>query len=308
MRIRILDLDGSLLAQKELLARVQPAVHALEEWGPRIRLGCCQRRFRQFERALATVLGKDADSEPALTFYGSGDFHHVSLALVRRVKTPFNLVVIDNHPDWMRGVPLLHCGTWLYHAAQLAQVRRVFHLGGDVDFDNYYRWLAPWELLESGKIVVFPAVRRFERGRWSGISNEPLRADGRSAVLPERVEELLRPFRAELEEVPLYLSLDKDVLVAGAAAVNWDSGRLTLAEVRTLLSTLGQAAGERWRGLDILGDWSPVRVHGLFRRFLHLTEHPALEVDPVQAAHGNERANMDLLDAVHLPLDVVRER
>src|SRR5205823_5696000 len=164
----------------------------------------------------------------ALTFCGSGDFHHVSLALVRRLTTPFNLLVLDNHPDWMRGVPFLHCGTWLYHAARLPQVRRIFHVGGDVDFDNYYRWMAPWDLIESGKIVVFPAVRRYRRGRWARVEAAPLRCDAAMPFPTERVEELLTPYRRELRAWPLYVSLDKDVMVSDDAAVNWDSGHLTL--------------------------------------------------------------------------------
>src|SRR5262249_54857056 len=144
----------------------QPQVTPLREWGPRVRLACRFGVFRRFEQELATRLASEAapakkgtgplESQvpspfsPAVTLYGSGDFHHVSLALVRRLKEPCNLLVLDNHPDWMRAVPLLHCGTWLYHAARLPQVRRVFHAGGDVDFDNAYRRLAPWPELRSG--------------------------------------------------------------------------------------------------------------------------------------------------------------
>src|SRR5205085_5166162 len=142
--------------------------------GPRIRLGCSFGRFRLFERALAATLADEEDVGPALTFYGSGDFHHVSLALLRRLPGPCNLLVLDNHPDWMRGVPFLHCGTWLYHAARLPHVERVFHVGGNVDFDNYYQCMAPWPLLISGKISVYPGVRRFHRGRWKNIPTEPI--------------------------------------------------------------------------------------------------------------------------------------
>src|SRR5262245_31168643 len=108
MDVQILDLDGSLLAQHGLFSRLQPAVFPLRKWGKRIRLGCGFGRYRRFERSLARRLGKRAGPEPTLTFYGSGDFHHVTLALLRRIRTPFNLLVVDNHPDWMRGVPLLH--------------------------------------------------------------------------------------------------------------------------------------------------------------------------------------------------------
>src|SRR5207248_9121440 len=158
MRLRVLDLDGSLPVQPDLMARFRPAVFAARQWGPSVRLACSFGRFRRFEQKLAALFQTTNETEPTLTFYGSGDFHHVSLALVRRLSIPINLLVLDNHPDWMRGVPFLHCGTWLYHAARLPHVARIIHVGGDVDFDNAFRWLAPWRLLRSGKINVVPSV------------------------------------------------------------------------------------------------------------------------------------------------------
>jgi hypothetical protein len=296
MHIRTLDLDGSLALQDRFTARYRPAAFDARAWGPRLRLGCGFGRFRRFERALAGLFGSEKDPEPALTFVGSGDFHHVSLALVRRLAGPCNLLVLDNHPDWMRAVPLLHCGTWLYHAARLPWVGRVFHAGGDVDFDNPWRWLAPWPLLRSGKITVFPGVRRFRRGRWRHVPNEPLRPDPRTPTTPQRVAELLRPYRADLAGRPLYISLDKDVLVPAAAAVNWDSGHLLPEEVRAVLDTFLDMAGGNLAGMDVVGDWSPVRLRGLLRRFLHLTEHPALAVDPAEATRVNERTNLALVE------------
>src|SRR6516225_7875247 len=159
MQTRILDLDDSLVRQHLLISRSHGEVLPLRDWGPSLRLACSHGSFRRFEDRLATLLGCERDRQPFLSFIGSGDFHHVSLALLRRLRRRCNLLVIDNHPDWMRGIPFLHCGTWLHHAARLPCVQRIFHVGGDVDFDNYYRWMAPWELLRSGKITVVPAVR-----------------------------------------------------------------------------------------------------------------------------------------------------
>jgi len=298
MEVRILDLDGGISLQNELVGCHPPRTAQLQGWGPRIRLGCSFRRFRSFEKALADHLGGATDPCPALTFYGSGDFHHVSLALVRRQQTPINLLVLDNHPDWMRGVPFLHCGTWLYHAARLPMVRRIFHLGGEVDFDNYYRWLAPWDFLRGGKITVFPAVRRFRGGPWSKVPHEPLRVRPHTAVGPDRLEEQLRPYREDLARWPLYVSLDKDVLGEKEATVNWDSGRLTLGEVSRALGCFQSAAGGHLAGMDVVGDWSPVRVQGFLRHALHWTEHPSLSVDPAEATRRNERTNLSLLDAL----------
>jgi hypothetical protein len=298
MHARVLDLDGAVLAQEAVLARCRPTIVPLQPWGPRLRMACAFGRFRQFERELAAV--SPPDDAPTLTLYGSGDFHHVSLALLRRHREPFNLLVLDKHPDWMRGIPFLHCGTWLYHAAGSSQVQRIFHVGGELDFDNHYRWLAPWPDLTGGKITVFPAVRTFRRGRWARVANQALRPTPATPVTPERLQTLLQPLVADLARWPLYISVDKDVLIEADAAVNWDSGHLLLAEATTVIEAFVSAADGRLAGMDLLGDWSQVRVEGVLRHVLHWTEHPSLRVDPGEAARRNEWANHNLLDAVGL--------
>jgi len=301
--VRVLDLDDSVARQSGLLDRYHAAVLPAQGWGPHIRLACAFGRFRRFERELARLLDRPDGEGPGITFCGSGDFHHVSLALVRRLAGPFNLLVVDNHPDWMRGIPLLHCGTWLYHAARLPQVRRVFHAGGDVDFDNYYRWLAPWPLLRADTIHVFPALRPFRRGPWARIANEPLRADPATPVSPARLEELLRPFADDLARWPLYISLDKDVMHAPESVVNWDSGHLTLPEVCAVLEAFLSRAAGRLAGMDVVGDWSPVRLRGLLRHTLHWTEHPPLAVEPAEATRRNQQSNLAVLDCVLASVD-----
>jgi hypothetical protein len=280
VRLHRLDLDGSLPAQG---AGGSLPMH---DWGPHVRLACSFGRYRRFERTLNERLGPH--TEPELTFYGSGDFHHVSLGLVRRAAVECNLLVLDLHPDWMRAVPLMHCGTWVWHALRLPHVRRVFHVGGDMDFDNAYRWLAPWPDLRSGRLTVWPARRRFERGRWPEVEQRPL--DG------NRLVELLKPHAAELARRPLYVSLDKDVMVRADAVVNWESGFLNWAEVRDVLTTFVEAAGGRLAGLDVTGDWSPVEVRGLMRRWLDRSEHPALVIDAREAATTNARTNAAIID------------
>ena len=298
MHLRVIDLDGSILRQRDLMERYRPSVVSLPEWGPRIRIGCRFGRFRRFEADLAAQFGGGTDSAPSVTLYGSGDFHHVSLALLRRQARPINVLVLDNHPDWMRAIPFLHCGTWLHHASRLPQVRRVFHAGGDVDFDNAFRWLAPWDALEAGRIHVFPSRRLFRRGGWENVVHRPLREAGRSPIGADHLENRLEPYREELSRRPLYVSVDKDVLTAGEAVVNWDSGHLTLEDVKTVLGCFLRAAGGNLAGMDLAGDWSPVRVRGLLRRALHLTEHPSMSVDPAAATRRNQDTNRELLESV----------
>jgi len=296
MDIRVLDLDGSITAQEELLQHFDPVCHDLTAWGPRLRLATSFASFRRFARRLEELWPAPDNVRPTVTLYGSGDFHHVTLALVSRLRQPFHLVVIDNHPDWMGGVPLLHCGTWLWHAARLSEVRQIVHIGGDVDFDNFYRWLAPARLLHQGKIVVVPAARLFRGGCWNDLLHEPLRHDPLTSAEPDRIDSVLRPFAEPLRRHPLYISLDKDVLRAGQAEVNWDTGRLQLEEVQQVLRTLFELSHGNIIGMDIVGDWSPVRLCGLGRRLLHWLEHPRQPVDPQRALQSNERTNLAILE------------
>lgn len=297
MQTRVFDLDGSIIRQKLLMQRSGATVVPLQEWGPNLRLACRHGSFARFEKQLVQVAGS-RDQKSFLTFVGSGDFHHVSLALLRRVTGPVNLLVIDNHPDWMRGIPFLHCGTWLFHAAQLPNVQRIFHLGGEVDFDNCYRWLAPWSMIRSGKIVVGPSRRRFRGRWWDKIEHRPLRRRTDEPAGRELLEEWLNPYRSELAARPLYISLDKDVLCASEAVVNWDSGHLSLPEVLAAIQSFMNAAGGDLRGMDVVGDWSPIRLHNLPQRLLHWTEHPSLAVDPDEATRCNEAVNLHLLDCL----------
>ena len=80
--------------------------------------------------------------------------------------------------------------------------------------------------------------------------------------------------------------------MAREAPVNWDSGHLTLNEVRLLLQACLRAADGRLAGMDVVGDWSPVRVRGPLRRVLHITEHPPLTINPTDATRRNEVVNL----------------
>jgi len=298
MRLRILDLDGSISTQPKVVALPGAIVHDLRRWGPEIRMASGFRAFARFEKALRDVLGGPADARSEFALYGSGDFHHVSLALARRLTEPVNLLVIDKHPDWMRGVPILHCGTWLHHAGRSPDVRTIFHVGGDLDFDNAYRPLAPWPWLYEGKVRTFPAVRRFRGGGWNRVETEPLRPDPETPLDADRLGRLLEPHRRELASRPLYVSIDKDALREDEAVVNWDSGLLSLDELEIALRGFLGAANGRLAGADSTGDWSPVEVRGALRGFLHRVEHPRIVVDPETARERNERVNLRLLEVL----------
>jgi hypothetical protein len=175
---------------------------------------------------------------------------------------------------------------------------RIFHVGGELDFDNGFRWLAPWRCLDSGKISVIPAVRRFRGRRWSRIAHEPLRLRPDLPADRTRIAELIQTFESDLSGMPLYVSLDKDVLTSEEATVNWDSGFLQAAEALEVIRAFVKAARGNIAGMDVVGDWSPVRVSGLFRHAMHWVEHPRLPSEPARAADLNERCNLAVMRAL----------
>ena len=300
MLVRILDLDGGVTAQKEFVERYAAAVVAMQDWGPAIRICCSFPAFRRFEQECIKRC-PDATQERTITFYGSGDFHHVTLALLHRLHEPFNLLILDKHPDWMNAAPIMHCGTWVSHVLRLPNLQRLFHLGGDLDFDNWLRWFAPWPLLREGRIAVRPAVRRLTRGGWRSVAPEPLRAEADQPLSAERLEDLCGKLRPDLARFPLYISIDKDLLRTADAVVNWDSGCLELAEVLRILTWFIGAAGGNLIGMDVSGDWSRPRMRGALRNVLNLTEHSALRIQPQEAAAVNGRTNQALIETVGRP-------
>jgi hypothetical protein len=296
--VRVVDLDGSVTAQAKFLPSAIAECVPAREWGRQIRLACQFGVFNRFERWLAESLPSTGSD---ITFIGSGDFHHVTLALLRPIQEPFNLMILDNHPDWMRGLSFLHCGTWLWHALPLKSLRRVFLCGGEADFDNAYRWLAPWAEIQAGRLIVIPVHRRFTRGRWAGVCAKPLIDDGCSFA--KSLHECVEPHRQELAVRPLYVSIDKDVLAAEDAAVNWDSGLLRLPEAVAVVQAFVGAAGGRLAGADLLGDWSPVSVAHWLNRMcdrLHNRHSPIVVAD---ATRRNSIANLALLEALRAEAD-----
>ena len=294
--VYVLDLDGSVVRQRRVEEQYRPVVAPAREWGERIRIGTTFRQFRRFTRELPLPEG-DPDGA-RIVLMGSGDFHHVTLALLRRLTQPVNLLVLDRHPDWMRGIGIMHCGSWLLHAAQLPQVARVFHVGGDVDFENGYYWLTPWPLLADGTVELVPAVRRFRYGRWRRVDHTPLR---RIPYLPAgagEIVERIEPWRADLASLPLYISVDKDVLNCDQACTNWGSGWLTLEEVTGVVRACLAAAGGRLAGADTVGDWSQPRTHGAIPTVLDRTRLEETPFTPVEADECNDLANVRILEAL----------
>ncbi|MGO4408605.1 MULTISPECIES: hypothetical protein [unclassified Brevundimonas] len=282
LRREVLDQRGSDLDYRDL--------------GPALRLWSrpepLDRLRQRLSRDLPTSLG------PVAVFAGSGDFHHVTpILLARAVETAddglVTLVHFDNHPDWVKFGPGLHCGSWVGRAARMPGVAKVVTIGVcSIDIDRPRAAEADLDLLVEDRLELYPYVA--PRGA------ETLKLCGREwpSILSMGEEDFTRFMAGRIATEAIYITIDKDVLRADEAATNWDQGCTSVAFLRQMLR--GLAEHHRIIGADVVGDWSkPVFGGGalasLLKRGEALMDQPWRAPPPaVQAL--NEPVNLELLD------------
>jgi hypothetical protein len=240
MRTLILDFDGSVapLSGAETVS--------LSERQEEIRFAC---RPRSLDRL--------PDFGPAgLVFLGSGDFHHVSWTLISRMRRSMQVVVFDNHPDNMRYLFGIHCGSWVARVAKLPFVSRV-HVAGitSSDVEGLHAIENHVGLLRSGKVVYWCVGRNLSALRRLGV---------RESKTFDSTAAMLEGLREGLSDEPLYLSIDKDVLVNTVVQTNWDQGVMRLDELETAIQMLSG----RIVAADVVGDVSHYHYQSRFKRML----------------------------------------
>lgn len=268
-KTRIIDLDGSVVKQETLLKRYNPDIVSLQEWGLKIRISSSFSTFSQFESELNRRLKVTLDESPFITFIGSNDFDHVTLTLLRRLSTPFNLLFFDKHADWNPFfLTDMMCGSWLYHALSATNMRMVFHVGGaERAFDAtgdlfdavecFGNGRGVQKYINEGRIVCLPATRKFAENpyiNYENTVNEPMKVLGK--VSEERLKSLLEKYKEQLKNLPLFIAIDKDVLNPQENIQSWDSGELSLEDVETIISTFTELCNYRVAGVSICGDYS----------------------------------------------------
>ena len=104
MRLRLLDLDGSLMEQepfRQAVAEGWAQSVDLRRDGPALRLWANASQRAALRHRLAELPPAVGDGIP-VTFLGSGDFHHLSALMiidaVEAVNLPITVIHFDNHP------------------------------------------------------------------------------------------------------------------------------------------------------------------------------------------------------------------
>ncbi|HZP66242.1 MAG TPA: hypothetical protein VFB32_08025 [Rudaea sp.] len=296
MRLRILDLDGSLSDQSTLrdaapwsgVDRVD-----LRDLGPKLRLWS---RDATVAAARARLPAPPADG--AVHLLGSGDFHHVAVLLMEQLREPTTIVHIDNHPDWVRLAPRWHCGSWVNRALRLDNIRRVVTLGPCSD-DLVRPDLKGGNLpaLASGRLVLFPWQHAPSRV-WRRLPDGPGHRyrDGRLVwrELSELgIAEALNVIIPLIETDAVWFSIDKDVLPPAEAFTNWDQGKMPLAAVLEVIAAVG--AAKRVVGADICGEYSPPAHRNVFKRWEARMDQPERPTPVPEFLARNEETNRGLL-------------
>lgn len=264
-------------------ARVVP----LKDWQEAIRFGCSMRHMR----LLATALEQALSAEHGPVFLGSGDYHHVSSLLIARLaqQGPLQVVVLDNHPDNMRFPFGIHCGSWVRHVARLPFVSHV-HVVGITSSDvskilQQYLWP-----LWRGKLTYWCIGVNAPFAKWLGFA-----AAVRVFASPNA---LLDAFSSWIEKAPLpvYLSIDKDVLSQEIVHTNWDQGCFQENHlIRAILLLKNHILGS-----DVTGDISSYTYKTWWKRYLSsLDGQKVVPPDKLDAwQHRQHAVNQLLLGAL----------
>lgn len=162
-----------------------------------------------------------------LHFIDSGNYHYMTRLWLEKLQIPFRLLVFDNHTDMQPPAfgGLLSCGGWIAASLEeLPLLQEVILVGPD---EEAYTQVEP----DLQQKVFF-------------LSREKL-----STMTAEEKEGF---FNNLSEDLPLYVSVDKDVLCKGDASTTWSQGDMHLSELMSFLELVLER--QNILGMDVCGE------------------------------------------------------
>lgn len=157
-------------------------------------------------------------------FIDSGNYHYMTKLWTDKIREPFVLILIDHHPDAQPSLfeNLLSCGCWAARVLdENPHVRKIVLLGAEE------------ELVKS--------LPEKYKDRIAAYNEE--------AVVHDRIWE---EFRKKHIEVPVYLTIDKDILDLSQVKTNWNQGKMKLADLKKVIYQI--LLHEQVIGVDICGE------------------------------------------------------
>ena len=179
-------------------------------------------------------------------FLDSGNYHYLTGLFTRRIREPYRLFVFDNHSDMKPALipELLSCGAWAKQVLEEdPNLRELLLIGPPRE--------AIRELEEMG---VGHREKLLCVSREELEALEELEEAEQSASPKGGTDAFLRSLRGRARVqtgLPVYLSVDKDVLSQEYARTNWDQGEMTLPLLKKILADI--CAKNPVLGADICG-------------------------------------------------------
>ena len=159
----------------------------------------------------------------AVHFLDSGDYHYVSRLWTQRIGVPYALVLLDHHPDLQPPLfpGMMSCGGWVREVLEEDPwCRKALLVGVDPDL--------------SAEAAPFPGRVRVLDASHTGASDLEAALDSLG------------------EDLPVFLSIDKDILSWEWARTDWSQGTMSLAHLGGLLRRLASRC--KVIGADICGE------------------------------------------------------
>lgn len=159
-------------------------------------------------------------------FVDSGNYHYVTKIFTDQIHSPFSLIVFDHHTDMQQPLMegMMSCGDWAGMVLDQNPALQQFILIGPAEDD-----IKQIRTKHLDKLITFSAE---EIRKGEGV---------------ERLKQIHGG-------VPLYISIDKDVLSEQYSETNWNQGELTLGMLEHMLQYFLERASVY--GIDICGECS----------------------------------------------------
>ncbi len=176
-------------------------------------------------------------------FLDNGNYHYVTGIITERIKTPYVLFLFDHHTDMQR--PMIHdlvsCGSWAGEMLRRRSMLKQLVLIGPSSAQITH---LPEEMKKKVLCISMQKLESEEAGQAFGLIRNDL---------------------------PAYISIDKDVLDRSCARTNWDQGSMNL-------EMLGRIVKETFHhhrviGVDICGECSLQEPAGELAEDLKIDEH-----------------------------------
>ena len=192
-----------------------------------------------------------------LHFLDNGNFHYLTRFWCEKITEDFALVVYDHHVDLRKPVfpGLMSCGSWIRDVLlRNSHCRAVLIIGPECAQADIIEHELQSLVAEDQPSRSSASVRRDTDGQ-RPCASAPVRVCcfTEDDILDGRVAREF-PHLLDALHLPVYISIDKDVLSRKVLRTNWDQGIMTEAEFRHELDRFTMDPDIHILGVDICGE------------------------------------------------------